>query len=119
MGNGQSTSIWTDQWLAGSPTRQPLGTLIESNAVLVADLIDVNSCDWKEELIRETFFPADADAILSIKLPRSGGDDIWSWAEERTGLYSVRSAYRMLIQDRVDWWRILKDIMPCFATLTS
>lgn len=39
------------------------------------------------------------DAVLRIPLGRTE-EDFWAWAFERHGLYSVKSAYRVLTEDR-------------------
>ena len=59
----------------------------------LADLT-TDSGDWNEELIRDIFFPVDANAIL--KLPMiSRGEGFWAWEQEKHGNYSVKSAYRL------------------------
>ena len=48
-------------------------------------------------MVRHFFIPPEAEAILNIPLRRSGGDDFLAWAHERSGIYSVKSAYRALV----------------------
>jgi hypothetical protein len=52
---------------------------------------------WNVPLIRQLFFAPDADAILNIPLRRSAGEDWTAWDKEKSGVYSVRSAYRALV----------------------
>jgi hypothetical protein len=101
--------------------------------------------EWDEEIVRETLCPLDADAALRLPRARNGGDDLWAWNEERTGIYTVRSAYRMLVQQtvvasgssnwdsdqvwkklwqlkvvpkvRIFWWQALQRFLPCYAEL--
>jgi len=42
----------------------------------------------------------DAEAILSMPRPRRQHSDIWAWAWDRHGLFSVRSAYRKLSEQK-------------------
>jgi hypothetical protein len=49
---------------------------------------------WNESLIRELFYIVD-DAIMRIPVRRQD-DDLWAWKPEKHGVYSVRSAYRLL-----------------------
>ena len=60
-------------------------------------MIDNESWSWKADLVRNNFIPPDADAILNIPLRQGGGDDFWAWAHERSGSYTVKSAYRALM----------------------
>ena len=71
----------------------PGGTTLD----IVDDLIDTDNWTWRRELIQDTFIAPDADAILNIPLRRGGGDDFQAWAHERSGIYSVKSAYRALV----------------------
>jgi hypothetical protein len=63
----------------------------------VSKLIDAESGTWKVDLVRSNFIATEADAILNIPLRRGGGDDFWAWSLEKTGIYSVKSAYRSLM----------------------
>ena len=48
-------------------------------------------------MVRQIFLAPDADAILNIPLRSSGGEDFLAWALEKSGIYSVKSAYRSLM----------------------
>lgn len=51
---------------------------------------------WREDLIRTTFEPDDADRTLCIPLASEAHPDMIFWHEEHSGEFTVRSAYRML-----------------------
>ena len=64
-------SIWHDKWLPKPTTFQvasPQNTLSED--VTVNTLIDVETGEWKAELIRRVFLQDDADTILSVPLSK-------------------------------------------------
>lgn len=65
----------------------------------VSELIDQNGL-WKEQLVRETFYPIHAEAILNIKPSRSGNDDVLAWQPELNGIFSVRSTYKLALVDQ-------------------
>ena len=63
----------------------------------VCDLIDVvNNC-WNGDLLKQVFLPFEAECIsgipLSIRLP----EDRQVWAETTNGLFSIRSAYKVVM----------------------
>lgn len=42
----------------------------------------------------------DAEAILNIPIRTGGGDDFFAWDFENSGVYSVMSAYRALLNQK-------------------
>jgi len=48
---------------------------------------------WEEEVLRRFFHHFDVEEILKIRLHRREVEDVIAWHYERTGLFSVRSAY--------------------------
>ncbi|KAL6643594.1 hypothetical protein ACP70R_018360 [Stipagrostis hirtigluma subsp. patula] len=83
------------------------------------------SGQWNAELIQETFTGLDADLILRMPLCNNG-EDFWAWELERHGNYSVKSAYKILADERErneqvntpgpsdvrDWRKIRKLVVP-------
>ncbi|KAE8785482.1 Alanyl-tRNA synthetase [Hordeum vulgare] len=63
----------------------------------VSELIDLYTGTWNIDLVRQVFTTAEADAILNIPLRSEGGEDVLAWAPEKSGLYSVKTAYRSLM----------------------
>jgi hypothetical protein len=61
----------------------------------VSDLIEPTTKMWNEALIRKIFYPPDAEHILQIKLPFFSGEDYLAWHYEKSGLFTVKSAYRL------------------------
>jgi hypothetical protein len=101
IGDGLTVSVWNDKWIPGLRTLQPSAQL-ESEGVreeinLVSDLIDHDIGAWKINMVRRNFIVPEVDAILNIPLRRNGGVDFWAWSPEKTGVYSVKSAYRALM----------------------
>ncbi|KAE8778325.1 Alanyl-tRNA synthetase [Hordeum vulgare] len=65
--------------------------------VHVSELLNMESGTWRVELVRANFAATDAAAILNTPLRRGGGADFLAWAHEKSGNYTVKSAYRSLM----------------------
>jgi hypothetical protein len=68
----------------------------------VSELINHENRTWREELVRYLFWQHDANCILGIKLVPRAQDDFMAWSGESNGIFSVRSAYRIGMQDGLD-----------------
>lgn len=97
VGNGNSTNIWTDRWLPNHFGGWPLTPADGQPVSMVSDLLSENG-QWDEDVLKQTFIPVDIAAILRTPV-RSQYEDVWAWEAEKHGIYSVRSAYRLLDRD--------------------
>jgi hypothetical protein len=61
----------------------------------VYDLIDPGTKTWKEDIVRSLFFPRDVEEILQISIPSNEGEDFVAWSQEKSGIFSVCSAYKL------------------------
>jgi hypothetical protein len=66
----------------------------------VADFILPAAAEWDEDKLKKVFLPMDVHAIMEIPLNHRRQEDFWSWHYERKGVFSVKSAYNMLINTR-------------------
>lgn len=147
VGNGQSIKIWHDNWLPDQTNFKVHGPVqnLPSTAI-VRDLIDLDTKKWKRDLIASWFNQFEASQITKIQLSFRLPDDriIWHW--EKDGIYSVKSAYHLLIEENMRqvpssssllnsklwkaiWkapvpnnirnflWRIVKNILPVRVNL--
>ena len=62
----------------------------------VADLIDKDAGCWREEMVRQTFLPLDAELVLRIPLCTSWPEDKLIWHFTSNGVFLVRSAYHLI-----------------------
>jgi hypothetical protein len=103
IGSGLSVDVWTDRWIPETRTMIPSVQIGDAEQAAVddinkvADLIDSENWTWKAEVIRRNFIAPEADAILNIPLRQGGGADFWAWGLEKSGVYTVKSAYRSLM----------------------
>ena len=85
-------------WLPRDDMMRPLCCTSDNPPQMVGDLIDSTSARWNMQLLKRFFTPLDIEAIANIPLCTDGKEDFWAWQYEWTGVFSVRSAYRMLVQ---------------------
>ena len=60
----------------------------------MSELFLSGSRSWDENLIRHLFYIHDVEEILKLHILRLGEGDIISWHHEKSGLFSMKSAYR-------------------------
>jgi hypothetical protein len=100
IGNGESTDLWNMNWLPMSGYPRPIKTEQANHLRWVSKIINQSEARWDTEKIQQLFTPADAEAILSIPLSTRNQSDFWAWHHEKKGIFTVRSAYRMLVSMR-------------------
>ncbi|KAK6119801.1 hypothetical protein DH2020_046456 [Rehmannia glutinosa] len=116
ISDGRSVRIFEDPWMPRVKTFKPISPPSDGGPTIVSDLIDNRS--WKSNLIKNMFWPIDHDFILKIPLGRIASGDKLIWHYEKSGLYSVRSGYKLscsnTFQDgssnedqQLRWWRSL------------
>jgi hypothetical protein len=98
IGNGMDTCIWTDDWIPRDQQRRPYTPRGNSLLTRVNELIDPATGQWDEQLVREIFWEEDAEHILSIPV-HEGIDDIVAWHYNSNGIFSVKSAYKVYVDD--------------------
>ena len=102
IGDGLTTHIWNQNWLPRPANMRPIVSRIMDPPQRVSELI-LPGAQWDSTTISEIFLPTDAQAIMSIPLCTRHIDDFWSWIHEKNGVFSVQSAYRMLVNTKM--WR--------------
>lgn len=60
-----------------------------------SELIKQEETQWDVPLVQQIFHPFDADEILKLRIPHEPGEDTIAWHFEKSGVFSVRSAYRL------------------------
>ncbi|XP_030503857.1 uncharacterized protein LOC115719087 [Cannabis sativa] len=99
IGSGLTVQITTDPWLPILDRASPVPTVPGLENFTVSSLFQIHSRSWDAEIVNDIFTPDDAATILGIQIKQSVDGDYWYWFAEKNGLYSVRSAYQ-LMQDQ-------------------
>jgi len=92
--DGDSTAIWGDRWIADHFDARPITPRVAGHPNLVSEQL-TTSGSWNVEAVRALVLPIDAAAILRQPLGQGDGD-FWAWEPERSGIFSVRSAYKII-----------------------
>ena len=61
------------------------------------ELLEPATGEWDCMKVRHNFIAADAEVILRIPVGKVM-EDTWAWQPDKLGFFSVRSAYKSLIQ---------------------
>ena len=97
VGDVMSIKIRGDKWLPhphGSYIASPISILSLNS--MVSALIDDDSHTWNLGLIQREFLSHEAKIILGIPLSIHNSPDRQVWFPSNQGVYTTRSAYRLL-----------------------
>ncbi|WJX93691.1 hypothetical protein P8452_75185 [Trifolium repens] len=103
IGNGNNIPLWNENWLVDALPLEP----VNNNDMLysgftVSDLMENDFKEWNVRRISGMFDQHSAARILATPLYPSIIDDRRLWRGESKGDYSVKSAYRLCVQDLID-----------------
>ena len=100
IGNGQMVKIWRDPWIPRAVgSRKPLSPRGNCRLTRVAQLLRVDG-SWNEELLNRHMIPADVAEILKIRVSPRLAEDFVAWNLEKTGIFTVRSAYHLGVDEK-------------------
>ncbi|KAK6145416.1 hypothetical protein DH2020_022236 [Rehmannia glutinosa] len=119
--DGKSINVWRDPWLKDDNNFFTINPQIAGlEHLTVNELLIPGLCEWDMNLLEEYFCERDVDEIL--KIPRHDSDDQDSliWRYSKTGNYTVRSGYKLLVNSIIDeqfgiegnWGKIWKLKVP-------
>lgn len=95
IGDGQITKIWRHHWIGHGNRLEPLKKKTWNRLTYVCELMILGTKEWNEPLIRLVMKEDDALEILKTRIPANETTDYPAWHFEKTGLFSVRSAYKL------------------------
>jgi hypothetical protein len=100
IGTSEHTDPWNDQWIPRDGMLRPIACIKSGAPLRVSEFIELTMAAWKEDKLREFLLPMDVDLILQIPLSGRRQMDFWAWHYDRRWIFSVRSAYKMLVCTR-------------------
>ncbi|XP_019172765.1 PREDICTED: uncharacterized protein LOC109168178 [Ipomoea nil] len=103
IGNGQTTLIWGHPWLRDNPspliqTEMPQ----QLREARVAGLIDLQTHTWDPHILSDLFNPEDVERINMIPVSLEY-EDSWYWMSDPKGIYTVKNAYRHIVDSFTSW----------------
>ncbi|CAN1178180.1 Putative ribonuclease H protein At1g65750 [Linum perenne] len=145
LGNGEKVRVWGEQWLRDDENLEVITVPnIQLEGLRVCDLILPGTLDWDVQKLYNLFEERDCREIVNIPLGMDGLIDRRIWHYDPKGNYTVRSAYRVLM-DKVTphaelrvqgpwsklWgvrappkmkillWRLAREVLPNRAALLN
>lgn len=99
VGDGSSIRILDDPWIGYGVTRRPITPRGQTLLTNVEELMDPEMGRWDEQTVHDIFWEEDVLHTLATPMnPRH--EDRLAWHFDQKGLFSVKSAYHVLDDDK-------------------
>jgi hypothetical protein len=99
MGDCSNIQIWEDPWTVNGLSRRPITPRRQTVLTRVEELIEPETRSWDVQLVRDVFWEEDAKYILATPT-NPGYEDSLAWHFDRRGVFSVKSAYHVLDDEK-------------------
>jgi len=97
VGNGSQIRIWRDPWIPREMSLRVISRQGRCRLRWVSELLDIDGRGWDFDKLIHIFNPADVEEIAKIKIPARASEDFIAWHMEKTGIFTVRSAYNLAL----------------------
>lgn len=94
VGNGSQIRTWRDPWIPRDASLFPISEQGRCRFRWVADLL-LPDGSWNEQRVRQYFVHEDVKEILKIRTSNRNESDFLAWHPEKSGVFTVKSAYRL------------------------
>lgn len=110
IGDDSNISVWKHKWVP------KLDHTMDTNRWFmsiqkVSDLINKETNFWNIELLKSLFDDLTVRQITQIRIPFHEKDRI-RWTQTSNGCFSVKSAYRFILNSRLDMTSVLNNQFP-------
>lgn len=103
MGIGRNIDIVNQPWLADDSNPYVTSSLPVLEENKVESLMKVDLKAWDEDILVDLFNTRDVQCILQVPLNPCWEEDRLFWKEETSGLYTVKSAYKLIQVQKGRW----------------
>jgi ribonuclease HI len=100
VGNGSQIRIWRDPWIPRAHSYRVTSHKGRCRLKWVSELLNSQGYGWDHDKLVRIFNQADAEMIAKINIPPRMTEDVLAWPLEKSGLFSVRSAYYLGLYQR-------------------
>lgn len=95
IGNGTNIKIWRHRWIPKGDKSVVPRKNNRNRLLYVNELLNPGTKEWNERLVRHVMKEEDATETLRMNLSDAIDEDFPAWQPERTGMFTVKSAYRL------------------------
>ena len=99
VGSGQMIDVWHHRWQLDLNHSKIISPNANNDVSRVCDLFLPGTRTWDPRRLASCFLPWEADMVRKIQVCADGEGDILIWPLTANGDYSVKSAYRMLVDN--------------------
>ena len=93
IGNGETTSLWSDSWICPERNIKPFGPITEKEQdLMVSDILTRKSREWNQEKI-DNLLPELSSLILALRPSVLGAHDSFIWPLQKSGNYTAKLGY--------------------------
>jgi hypothetical protein len=96
VGNGAAIRAWRDPWIPREGGYQPRTAQGRCRYRWVSDFL-LHNGEWNMIRLHQYFALEDVSEILKIKPSKRNEVDFVAWFPEKSGTFSVKSAYRLAL----------------------
>lgn len=98
IGNGSKVQIWRDPWIPRAPSLKVSLRKGRSRLRWVAQLLQEGRKEWDGDKFQTCMFDHDIEEIRRIRLSDTVSEDVIAWHYEKSGIFTVRSAYWLAVK---------------------
>jgi len=100
VGRGSNIKIWRHAWIPRGLSLMPARKRRPCRLKWVSSLIDEESKSWKVDVLERYFYQHDVEVIKTVKIPWRPSEDFVAWHFEKSGCFTVRSAYKLGVNSK-------------------
>lgn len=96
VGSGEKIDIIGQPWLNETQNPYVTSTSEAFKNNKVSSLLTMDRSNWDTKILSDLFNVRDQDCIKRVPYHGSSSEDSLYWSKEASGMYTVKSAYRLL-----------------------
>ena len=100
VGRGSNIKIWRHAWIPRGLSLMPARKRRPCRLKWVSNLIDEETKSWKVDVLERYFYQHDVEVIKTVKIPWRPSEDFVAWHFEKSGCFTVRSAYKLGVNSK-------------------